>query len=97
MRKIIETPVYMTIEEIEKQFVGKWVFVANCTDGDGRTTGGIPVAVADTQFEGYEDGFYDRFLTLEYKPTLALNLNYSFVPMMTMMFFDSQEDFGNWK
>ena len=69
MRKIIENPTYMTYEEMEKEFEKKWILVTNCEYGDfGKFIRGIPVAVADTPFEGQRDGFYDEFKDPKYAP-----------------------------
>ena len=81
MRELIKNPVCMTRDEIEDKFAGKWILITNCEEGsDKQTIRGIPVAVADTIFEGYQDGFYDKFKAIEYKPTLALDLNYNNLP-----------------
>jgi len=62
MRKLIDNPSYMTFEEMEEKFIGKWILITNCSYTEHNDLiGGIPVAVADTIFEGQEDGFYDRF------------------------------------
>jgi len=81
MRKLIENPVYMTFEEMEEKFIGKWVLVANCDYTPySRLIGGIPVAVADTIFEGQEDGFYDEFKDPKYSPRAYEDFNYDNIP-----------------
>ena len=53
MRRILENPSYMSIEEIESKFTGKWVLVTNCVYSEyNEVIGGIPVAEADSPFEG---------------------------------------------
>ena len=69
MRELVVNPVYMSYDEMKAKFAGKWILVANCVDSDyGRLIGGVPVAVADSVFEGQEDGFYDRFKGSQYAP-----------------------------
>ena len=69
MRKIIENPKFMTYDEMEKEFDNKWILIANCEYGEfGKFLGGIPVAVADTPFEGQRDGFYNHFKDSKYAP-----------------------------
>ena len=81
MRKLIENPVYMTFEEMEEKFIGKWVLVANCDYTQySRLIGGIPVAVADTIFEGQEDGFYDEFKDPKYSPRAYKDFDYDNIP-----------------
>ena len=66
MRKLIENPVYMTYEEIEREFDGKWIYVIKCDYTPySEMLGGYPVVVADIHFEGHENGFYDQFRILE--------------------------------
>jgi hypothetical protein len=94
MRSLIENPVYMTGDAIRQRFAGKWVLITNCESTPAQgLAGGIPVAVADTIFEGHRDGFYDEFHDIKYKPTLALNLNYDRLPMLTM-FFGTEAEAG---
>jgi len=69
MRQLIEFPEYMTYEEMERAYHGKWILVANCNfNAHNSMLGGKPVAVADTKLEGYQDGFYDKFKTKDYAP-----------------------------
>jgi len=71
----------MTIEEIEKEFAGKWVLVTNCVYSEyNEVIGGIPVAEADSLFEGQRDGFYDEFKDPKYSPRMSNNMNYDDVP-----------------
>jgi len=81
MRKILENPIYMTIEEIEKKFAGKWVLVVNCILSEyNQVLGGTPVTEADSPFEGQRDGFYNEFKDPKYSPRMSNNMNYDDVP-----------------
>ena len=76
MREIIEDPVYTTYEDMKNDFDNKWILVANCKyDDDDRFIGGIPVAVADSPFEGQRDGFYDEFRDPKYAPRTDIDFN----------------------
>jgi hypothetical protein len=69
MRQRIENPSYMTAEELESTYDGKWVFIVNAKHNPHfRFLGGVPVVVADNIFEGQSDGFYEEFMTAEYSP-----------------------------
>ena len=77
MRKLIENPIYMTYEDMKKKFAGKWILISNCEYGEfGKFIGGIPVAVADTPFEGQRDGFYDKFKDPKYSPRTDKDFDY---------------------
>ncbi|MCL2820124.1 MAG: hypothetical protein FWD38_04750 [Oscillospiraceae bacterium] len=94
MRKILENPSYMTIEEIEIEFAGKWVLVTNCVHSEyNQVIGGIPVAIADSPFEGQKDGFYDEFKDPKYSPRMSNNMNYDDVPGF-VNFFGTAEMVG---
>ena len=81
MRKLIENPIFMTYEEMEKKFIGKWILITNCTYSEhDDLIGGIPVVVADTIFEGQEDGFYDKFKNPVYSPRAYKDFNYNNIP-----------------
>jgi len=76
MRKLIESPEYMTYEEMSEKFIGKWVLVVNCDyTKHSKLVGGTPVAVADTMFEGQADGFYDKFKASIYSPRAYEDFN----------------------
>ena len=90
MRKIIENPVYMTYEEMEKEFIGKWVLISNCKYGPYNAfIGGVPVAVADTIFEGQRDGFYDKFKEPAYAPRTYRDFNYDSIPGLMGIYEDA--------
>ena len=74
MVQIIKNPVVMTREEMKAQFDGKWIYVVNCeyTPGD-RLIRGIPVVVADMQFEGVDSGIYDKYASEEYGDKLSMS------------------------
>ena len=81
MRKLLKNPTYMKIEEIEKKFAGKWVLVTNCKYSEyNEVIGGIPVAEADSEFEGQGDGFYDEFKDPKYSPRFSNDMNYDNTP-----------------
>ncbi|GHU56750.1 hypothetical protein AGMMS49975_20680 [Clostridia bacterium] len=59
MYHIIENPVMMTAEEIDKEYDGRWVYLVKCEFAPGdELLKGMPVVVADNIFEGVEDGVY---------------------------------------
>ena len=91
MRKLIENPVYMPYEKIKEEFYGKWILIANCNYNQyQRLLGGVPVAVADTIYEGHKDGFYDKFDNPEYAPKTYRYFNYDNIPGI-LAFFDVAE------
>ena len=95
MRKLIENPTYMTYDEMEAKFIGKWILVANCDYTEySELIGGVPVAVADSIFEGQEDGFYDEFKNPKYAPRAYKDFDYDNVPGI-MGFFDTLEMVGD--
>jgi hypothetical protein len=84
----------MTYDEMEKEFIGKWILIANCKYSEYRKLlGGIPVAVADTIFEGQRDGFYDKFKDPKYAPRADRDFDYDSVPGI-LSFFNSLEVVG---
>ncbi|MCL2088404.1 MAG: hypothetical protein FWH14_02865 [Oscillospiraceae bacterium] len=84
MRKLVENPVFMTYEEMEKEFAGKWVLVTNCQPNPNHAfSSGFPVAVADRIFEGHKDGFYDKFRAPEYAPRTDYDFDYENTPGLT--------------
>ena len=72
MVQLIENPVMMSYNEMKSAFDGKWIYVVNCefTPGD-RLIRGIPVIIADMQFEGVDTGIYDKYDSDEYGITLS--------------------------
>ena len=81
MRKLIENPSYMTYKEMEQEFIGKWILIANCNYTEyNELLGGVPVAVADKVFEGQSDGFYSEFKDPKYAPRTDRNFNYDNMP-----------------
>ena len=95
MRKLIENPSYMTFEEMEEKYLGKWILITNCDYSPYRELlGGIPVAVADSVFEGQSDGFYDRFKEPQYAPRTDRDFDYDSVPGV-MGFFHTLELVGD--
>jgi len=95
MRKLIDEPIFMTFDEMEEQFAGKWILVTNCEYGEyDKFIGGIPVAVADTPFEGQGDGFYDKFKDPKYAPRADKDFDYDSIPGIKS-FFGSIELVGD--
>ena len=72
MVQVIESPVMMSREDIKSAFNGKWVYIVSCefTPGD-RLIRGIPVVVADMQFEDVDSGIYDKYDAEEYGHKLS--------------------------
>ncbi|GHU56730.1 hypothetical protein AGMMS49975_20620 [Clostridia bacterium] len=73
MYQIIDNPTRMTKAEIDKEYDGKWVYLVNCEYANGPTallTSGIPVVVADLDFEGVDTNrnLYARWRCKEYAP-----------------------------
>jgi len=84
----------MTYDEIKKNFVGRWVLITNCIRSEyNQLVGGIPVAIADSAFEGQEDGFYDEFKDPKYSPRASKDMNYNNVPGF-VNFYGSMEMVG---
>ena len=72
MVRIIETPVMMSREEMKTAFEGKWIYIVNCEFSLGdRLIRGIPVVVADMQFENVDSGIYDQYDAEEYGEKLS--------------------------
>jgi len=72
MYQIIESPKMMTKEEIRKAYYGKWVFVVNANiTKHGNFIEGIPVILGNFQFEGIEEGIYDKYKGEVYGQTLS--------------------------
>ncbi|MCL2663925.1 MAG: hypothetical protein FWE83_11470 [Oscillospiraceae bacterium] len=78
MYKIIDNPKMMTKDEIYNAYNGKWVFIvkANITE-HGRLVEGIPVILGDYQYDGIEDGIYDKYKGDEYEQIIS----YTLVPL----------------
>jgi len=77
MRKIIENPTYMTYEDMEEKFNGKWVLIANCVYGEFRKfLGGTPVAVSNIPFKEQDNGLYNEFKDPKYAPRIDINFSY---------------------
>ena len=95
MRKLIENPSYMDYDEIKKEFWGKWVLITNCNFTPCQELlGGIPVAVADTVYEGREDGFYSKFRAQEYAPRTYMNFNFDELPNLFLFYGEPETDGG---
>ena len=72
---IIDNPKVLTKDEIEKEFDGKWVYIVKAKFTDSKSlVEGMPVVVADSPFEGNEDGIYEQFDSKEYVTRYACDL-----------------------
>ena len=78
MVEIIDNPTVMSSEEMKARFDGKWIYVVNCefTQG-GRIVSGIPVVVADMQFEDVDSGIYDKYDAEEFGRKLSKSYRHS--------------------
>jgi predicted secreted protein len=77
MYQILEDPKVMSSEEINKMFDGKWVYIVKAVvTKHGELIDGIPVIVADTPFEGNNDGIYEQYDTAEYAKKFDYDLNH---------------------
>ena len=75
MYQIVENPKMMTSNEIDVTFMGKWVYIVNADiTRHGELIKGIPVVIGDYQFEGIEEGIYEKYKTSEYAKTLSYSL-----------------------
>ena len=64
MYQILENPRMMPSDEIDKTFDGKWVYVVKAhINPHGELIEGMPVVTGDYQFEGVEEGIYEKTLT----------------------------------
>ena len=65
----------MTSDEIDTTFMGKWVFIVNVDiTRHGELIEGIPVVIGDYQFEGVEEGIYEKYKEAKYGRTLSYTL-----------------------
>jgi len=75
MYQIIKNPKMMTSDEIDTTFMGKWVFIVNADiTRHGELIEGIPVVIGDYQFEGVEEGIYEKYKEAKYGRTLSYTL-----------------------
>ena len=74
---VLENPVMMSKEEIERTFDGKWVYVVKAAfTRHEELIEGMPVVVGDTPFDGVEDGIYDLFKGEEFDEKFSYPLLY---------------------
>jgi hypothetical protein len=86
VRQKVDNPVYMSANDIEKEYDGKWVFITNAEYSPHmKFLGGIPVVVADNIFEDQADGFYDEFKDKKYAP--RTDMDYTNAPELLNAFF----------
>nr|AGS53408.1 hypothetical protein [uncultured bacterium contig00025] len=75
MYKIIENPHFMTKAEIDSAYKGKWVYIVKADiNPHGRLIEGMPVVLGEFQFDGVEEGIYERFKKKEYEERLSYTL-----------------------
>ena len=88
MRERVNNPVYMKADEIHTTFDGKWVLVTNAEMTDSMDfIGGIPVVIADSIYEGHDDGYYNEFVNNDdYAPCLDLDFRESSVFLANAFF-----------
>ena len=78
MYQILENPRMMTEADIDREFLGKWVFIVNANiNNHGKLIEGIPVVTGDYQFDGVEEGIYSIYDSAEY----GRQLSYSLIPL----------------
>ena len=75
MYEIIKNPKIMSKAEIDKAYMGKWIYVVNADiDTHGTLIEGMPVVLGEYQFDGVEDGIYKQFDGAEYGRDLSYTL-----------------------
>ena len=83
MYQILEKPMMMPYEDIISTYDGRWVYVvkANITK-HGEMIEGMPVVVADSPYEGNENGVYEQYDAPEYSERIDYDLNHyePFIP-----------------
>jgi hypothetical protein len=73
--QIIENPKMMSKDEIDKTFMGKWVYVVKANiDAHGTLIEGMPVVTGEFQFAGVEEGIYEKYDTEDYSGHLSYTL-----------------------
>jgi len=73
MYMILENPKRMTKKEMRSEFVNKWVYAVDCDFDIGvPMKTGIPMVLADSPWEGSEDGIYEK-LDDKYERTTYLS------------------------
>ena len=75
MYEIIGNPKMMSKADIDKIFMGKWIYIVNDNiDMHGTLIEGMPVVLGEYQFDGVEEGIYAQFDGTEYGSDLSYNL-----------------------
>jgi hypothetical protein len=73
--EIINNPKMMSKQEIDKTYMGKWVYVVKANiDPHGTLIEGMPVVIGDYQFEGVDEGIYTEYDGKEYGRDLSYTL-----------------------
>ena len=82
MYQIIENPKVMSKEEIEQKYSGYWVYIVQANiNPHGTLIEGMPVVLGEYQFDGVEEGIYERFDL----PKYGRRLSYTLVPHGNMI------------
>jgi len=85
MYEILKNPPKMSRDEICEKYDGKWLFVVQRRDEPFQPyKNEIPVVVADTAWEGDDDGIYDVYYN---DPNLATVGHLSLLPEEENTFF----------
>jgi len=75
MYTIIKNPKMMHKADIDRIYDGRWVYVVKAKiDKHGWLTEGMPVVTGEFQYDGVEEGIYDRFDSEEYEKRLSYTL-----------------------
>jgi hypothetical protein len=75
MYKVIENPIMMSRDEIDSIYKGKWVYIVNAIiTPQGKFIEGMPVVLGEFQYDGVEEGIYERYKTKEYEERLSYTL-----------------------
>jgi len=86
MYRIIDNPIMMTESEIREAFDGKWVYIVKADiTRHGELLSGMPVVIADTPFEGNDDGIYEQYDTEEYEERYGCDMNH-YEPFISSVF-----------
>jgi len=86
MYQVIECPAVMTESEIREAYDGKWVYIVKAEiTRHGELLSGIPVVVADTPYEGNDDGIYEQYDTVEYERRYGRDMNH-YEPFISSVF-----------
>ena len=75
MYEIIKNPKMMSKAQIDKAYMGKWIYIVKADiDIHGTLIEGMPVVLGEYQFDGVEEGIYAQFDSAEYGRDLSYTL-----------------------